>query len=209
MKLYDYRPAPDPRRVRIFIAEKGMTIPTVQVDFPNKEQHSDAYRKLNPWCTAPVLGLDDGTCISECMAICRYLENIQPDPPLMGVDAKDKGLVSMWEHRFEFDGMTTVRDAHRNSLPELKSRALAGFAEVPKIPALAERARGQVERMFQALNTRLGETEFLAGERYTVADITAQVATDGAIALDMGIPAGADHVKRWHEAVSQRPSAKA
>lgn len=209
MKLHDFRQAPNPRRVRIFIAEKGMEIPTVQVDFAKMEQQSEAFQKLNPWCTAPVLELDDGTCISECMAICRYLEEIHPTPPLMGMDAKDKGVVAMWEHRFEADGMGATRDVRRNSLPQLAGRALSGLARVEQIPQLAERGRGQVQRLFAALDRRLADSEFVAGGRYTVADITAQVAVDVAIGLQLEIPPGLSHVRRWHQTVGERPSAQA
>ena len=115
MKLYEFAPAPNPRRVRIFAAEKGIDLDTVQVDIRSGEQFGDAFRALNPYCTVPVLVLDDETCISESGAICRYLEALQPDPPLMGTDPKDQAVVEMWHRRVEYHGLTAIADALRNT----------------------------------------------------------------------------------------------
>lgn len=209
MKFYDCATAPSPRRVRIFMAEKGIIMPTVQVDLRAGEHLTPAFQRLNPWCTVPVIELDDGTCISEVMACCRYLEEAYPAPPLMGVDAKDKAVVAMWEHRCEADGINAVGEALRNSAPGLKGRALTGAADIEQIPALAERGRARAARFFAALDGRLAEAEFVAGPRYTVADITAQVAVDFAGWIKMALPEDLRHARRWHAAVSARPSAKA
>ena len=152
MKFYDCSTAPSPRRVRIFIAEKGLAIPTVQVDLRNGEHLTESFRILNPWCTVPVLELDDGTAISEAVAVCRYLEDAHPEPPLMGVDARDRAMVAMWEHRFEIDGFLAVTEAFRNQARGLAGRALTGPGSVEQIPELVTRGRARVERFFAALD---------------------------------------------------------
>lgn len=207
--FYDCTTAPSPRRVRIFLAEKGVTLPTVQVDLRSGEHLGGAFRALNPWCSVPVLVLDDGTAISEAIAVCRYLEDAYPEPPLMGCDAREKGVVAMWEHRFEIDGFLAVTEVYRNFARGLKGRALVGPAGAEQIPALAERGRARVERFFDALETRLAESAFVAGETYTVADITAQVTVDFAGWIKMSVPEANMHTRRWHEAASARPSASA
>ncbi len=178
MKLYDFAPAPSPRRVRIFLAEKGVTLPTVQVDLRSREHMSEAFRTLNPWITVPVLELDDGTAISESIAICHYLEAAYPEPPLMGRTPTEKGVIAMWEHRAEQDGFLAVAEAFRNSTPGMRGRAMTGAANVEQIPALVERGKARAERFFAALNERLADSEYLAGPDYTVADITALISVD-------------------------------
>ena len=209
MKFYDCRTAPSPRRVRIFIAEKGLDIPTVQVDLRGGEHLTEAFRRLNPWCTVPVLELDDGPAISEAVAVCRYLEDAHPEPPLMGVDPRDRAVVAMWEHRFEIDGFLAVTEAFRNQARGLAGRALTGPESVAQIPELAQRGRTRVERFFAALDAQLAHHPFVAGERYTIADITAQVAVDFAGWIKMTLPAGCRHAADWHRRVSARPSAAA
>ncbi len=209
MKFYDCSTAPSPRRVRIFIAEKGLDIPTVQVDLRNGEHLTESFRKLNPWCTVPVLELDDGTTLSEAVAVCRYLEETRADPPLMGVDARDRARVAMWEHRFEIDGFLAVTEAFRNQARGLKGRALTGPEGAEQIPALVERGRARVERFFAALDRQLADHPFVTGERYTIADITAQVAVDFAGWIKMSLPVECRHAAAWYQRVSQRPSASA
>ena len=209
MKFYDCKTAPSPRRARIFIAEKGIEVPTVQVDLGAGEHLSDAFRKINPWCTVPVLALDDGTNISEVVAVCRYLEEAYPDPPLLGRTAKEKALVAMWDHHFEIDGFLAVAEALRNASPRMKGRVLPGFAEVAQIPALVERGKARVQRFFAALDDRLRNSEYVAGGCYTMADITAQVTVDFAAWIKLVPDAGHTHVRRWHDSVSGRASATA
>ncbi len=209
MRFYDCSTAPSPRRVRIFIAEKGLDIPTVQVDLRKGEHLAEAFRSLNPWCTVPVLELDDGTAISEAVAVCRYLESAHPDPPLMGVDARDRAVVAMWEHRFEIDGFLAVTEAFRNQARGLAGRALTGPGNVEQIPELVTRGRRRVERFFTVLDEQLARHPFVAGERYTIADITAQVAVDFAGWIKMSLPPGHRHAGEWYQRVSTRPSAAA
>jgi glutathione S-transferase len=209
MKFYDCASAPSPRRVRIFMAEKGLAIPTIQVDLKNNEHLSDAFRKINPACTVPALMLDDGTVIYETVAVCRYLEEIHPEPPLLGIDAKDKALVALWDHRAEIEGFLAVSEAFRNRARGLQGRAITGFENTPQIPELAQRGQMRISRFFDVLDERLGESEFLAGPRYTMADITALIAVAFAGWVKMAVPETHANLKRWFAAVEARPSFKA
>lgn len=209
MKLYDADFAPSPRRVRIFLAEKGIEVPTVKVDLRNREQLDNPFREVNPWCTVPALELDDGTSLCDIPSICLYLEQLNPEPPLMGTDAKDRALVLMWDRHMEQDGMMAAAEAFRNSHPAFEDRALTGPNNVAQIPALAERGRQRYVWFLEGLDKRLAESEFIAGDGYTIADITALAAIDFATAVKAGGFDGYANVQRWHDQVSARPSAKA
>ena len=209
MKLYDFKGAPNPRRVRIFLAEKGIPVPTQQVDLMAREQHGDGFRAVNPWCTLPVLELDDGTCIREAMAICRYLEATHPEPTLMGTTAIERATIDGWEHKLEIDGLLAVGEVLRNSVDRFAGRALPGPVGHEQIPAMADRGRRRIAYFMDLLNERLGESEHVAGPDFSVADITALVAVDFAARVEDGIPDGHPNVKRWHETVGARPSAQA
>lgn len=210
MRLYDFALAPNPRRVRMFLSEKGVAIPTVQVNTRQKEQFSADFLKVNPYSVVPVLELDDGTCVGESVAICRYIEEIHPTPPLMGVDAKDKAVVEMWNRRAEFECMLPAGEIVRNSLPLFEDRAIAGIpGGFPQIPAVAEQGRKRLARFFALWNARLADHEFVAGGRFSIADITSFIAIEFAKRVDIGIPSECPHVARWHAAVAGRDSAKA
>jgi glutathione S-transferase len=209
MKFYDCAIAPSPRRVRVFLAEKGVTVQTIQVDLRKGEQFGEAFRAVNPDCTVPVLELDDGTRIADSVAICVYLERTNPEPPLMGVDAAGRAIVAEWQRRAERDGFLAVAEAFRNSTPAFKSRALPGPDDYAQIPALIERGRARTQAFFKLMNARLAEREFVAGDRYSIADITTMIAVDFAGWIKLTIPDECPHLRRWHQAVSARPSAKA
>jgi glutathione S-transferase len=209
MKFYDCSTAPSPRRVRIFLAEKGITLPTVQVDLRNNEQLTPAFRAINPDATVPALELDDGTRINDAIAICVYFEAIQPRPALMGESAEEKALVIAWQREVERNGFYAVMEAFRNTVPALKRRALPGPHDYEQIPALAERGRLRVSHFYDQLDARLAQTEFVAGAKYSVADITALVTVDFAQRAKLPIPEAHAHLRRWHALVSARPSAKA
>jgi glutathione S-transferase len=209
MRFYDCATAPSPRRVRIFLAEKGISVPTVQVNLREGEQFGDAFRAINPDCTVPVLELDDGRRIADAVAICLYFEAVQPEPPLMGEDAADKAIVAAWQRRIERDGFYAVMEAFRNATPGLKGRGLPGADDYEQIPALAERGRARVGRFFAMLEARLAESAFLAGPRFSIADITALVTVDFARWIKL-VPGDAQlNLKRWHDSVAARPSARA
>ena len=209
MKFYDCATAPSPRRVRIFAAEKGIELPTVQVDLRSGEHFGEAFRAVNPTCTVPVLELDDGTCIYESVAVCRYLEAAHPEPPLMGSSPAEQGVVAMWDHRIEIEGFQAAAEMFRNTARGMKDHALPGPDPVAQIPELAERGRMRVGRFFETLDAQLDGREFVTGPRYTAADITALVAVDFINRLKVETPEGCGNVRRWHEAVSARPSASA
>ena len=191
------------------MAEKGLEILTVQVDLRKNEQLSSEFRQLNPWCTVPVLELDDGTAISEVTAVCRYLEEICAEPPLLGVDTTDRAVVAMWDHRCEIDGFLAAGEAFRNASKGLKDRAITGPRSVPQIPELAKRGRNRLVQFFETLDQRLAESRYIAGDRYTIADITAQVTIDFAGWIKMKLPEQFRCAQRWYDEVSLRPSAKA
>ena len=210
MKLYDFALAPNPRRVRMFLAEKGMEIPSVQVNTREREQFSDDFKKVSPRSIVPVLELDDGTCIAESVAICRYIEEIQPAPPLFGRDAREKALVEMWNRHAETDGYGPAGQMVRNSAPMFADRGIAGVpGGVPQIPALAERGRHTLDRFIHYLNGHLADSTFLAGDNFSIADITAFVGVEFSQRADYELPANVDHVKRWRDAIAARPSTSA
>ncbi|MDH4056187.1 MAG: glutathione S-transferase [Gammaproteobacteria bacterium] len=209
MKFYDCKTAPSPRRVRIFIAEKNIDCETVQVDLGNGEQFSDWYKAINPDCVVPALELDDGSCLSEVLAICDYLESRFPEPALFGVSPKERAQILMWNVKVEQQGLASVADAFRNSARGLANRATTGPVSYAQIPELAERGRSRVEQFFRRLDEQLANNEFIAGDRYSIADISALVTVDFANRLKLSLSSEAMNAKRWYEVVSGRPSAAA
>ena len=206
MKLYDYHLAPNPRRVRIFLAEKGIAVPTVQVDLRAGQQFTPEFRSINPDCTVPVLEFDDGRRIAEVSSICLYFELAHPEPALMGVGARDRAIVADWHHRIERQGFWAVGDAFRN-YSHLKGRALPGPHDYEQIPALAERGRPRTTRFFEMMDHQLVRHQFVAGDSYTIADIMALVTVDFAARINLTVPERCGHLRRWHETVSARASA--
>jgi glutathione S-transferase len=209
MRLYDCKTAPSPRRVRIFLAEKGIEIETTQIDLGGGEQFSKAFRKVNPDCVVPALELDDGSCISEVLAICQYLEAMHPEPALMGVTIEERAHVSMWNAKVEQQGLWAMADAFRNSAKGLQGHAVTGLETYPQIPELAERGRARVLQFFKRLDVQLADNEFVAGGSYSMADITALVLVDFARWIKILVPDDAAGLVRWYETVSKRPSAAA
>jgi glutathione S-transferase len=209
MKFYDCKTAPSPRRVRIFMAEKGIEIETVQVDLGGGEQFGDAYRAINPDCVVPALQTDDGTCLSEVLAICHYLEAQYPEPSLLGASDEERARILMWNGKVEQQGLWPVADAFRNAAKGLKDRAATGLVAYPQIPELAERGRGRVEQFFHRLDDQLTGNEFVAGDRFSIADIAAIVVVDFSAWIKLSVPEDAVNTRRWYESVSARPSASA
>lgn len=210
MKLYEFTIAPNPRRVRMFLAEKELEIPSVQINTREREQFSEDFRAVNPHCLVPVLELDDGTCIAESVAICRYIEETHPEPSLMGRDAKEKAIIEMWNRRAELDGYLAAAEAVRNAMPAFEDRALPGVTGgVPQMPELVARGKQSMGRFFDKLDKQLATHRYLAGESFSIADITAFVTTDFAKRVDIEIPDSCANVKRWFDEVAGRPSAAA
>lgn len=203
MKLHDAATAPNPRRVRIFIAEKGLDVPCEQVDIMNAVNRGEEFRKnVNPMGTLPVLELDDGTCIAETGAICRYFEEVHPDPPLLGVDAKDKAVVEMWNRRMELELFQPATLAFQQQHEFFKGR-------VPQVPEYATVSKAKAEKTLAWLDGVLADRAYIAGERFTVADIVALCAVDFGRVSKIKLQPDQKHLARWHERVSARPSAKA
>lgn len=203
MKLYDAATAPNPRRVRVFIAEKGLDVPCEQVDIMKAVNRGEEFRKnVNPMGTLPVLELDDGTCIAETGAICRYFEEVQPDPPLLGVDAKDKAVVEMWNRRMELELFQPATLAFQQQHEFFKGR-------VPQVPEYAAVSKAKAEKTLAWLDGVLADREYIAGTRFTVADIVALCAVDFGRVSKIKLQLDQKNLARWHEQVSARPSAKA
>jgi len=210
LKLYHSPGSPNARRVRIFIAEKNVTIPLVTVDLGNKEQRSDSYRAINPRQVVPTLVLADGTAIGEVPAIFRYIEEVVPEPALLGTTASEKAQVTMWERRVELEGFAAVMEGVRNVAAGLKGRALSGPHDYEQIPALVERSRQRVANFYADFNARLTKVPFIAGEGFSAADITALATVDFATkAFNSPIPAEHTALKAWYDKVAARPSASA
>jgi glutathione S-transferase len=210
MKLYQSDTSPNSRRVRIFLAEKGVSMPIVPVNLGAREQFSDAYGAINPRRVVPTLMLDDGTAIGEVPAILCYLEETYPEPPLLGATPKTRALVAMWERRVELEGFASVMEAVRNAVPGLKNRAIAGPHDYEQIPALVERNKQRVRNFYADFNARLADVAFVAGDEFSVADITAVVTVDFAT-KSAGLPMAEEHMalKRWYDSVSARASISA
>ncbi len=207
MKLYQSNASPNSRRVRIYLAEKGISMPLVPVDLGAREQFSEAYAEINSRRVVPTLVLEDGTAIGEVPAIQRYLEEIHPEPPLLGTTPKTKAQVAMWERRAESEGFAAVMEAVRNAVPGLKGRAIAGPHDYEQIPALVERSRQRVGHFYADFNARLADVPFVAGDEFSVADITAVVTVDFATkAAELPIKGEHTALKRWYDLVSARPS---
>ena len=207
MKLYDCQMAPNPRRARIFLQEKGLDVPKKEINILAGDNLKDDYMAVNPFGLVPVLELDDGTFISEVPAICRYVESQHPEPNLMGADAKEIARIESWERYAEMSGMQAVSELFRNVTPLFDDRGLAGMTGIERMPALVERGKRRLARFYAQLEDRFATSAYLAGDRFTFADITALCAVDFATFAEQGIPRDNKHTKRWHAAVSARPSA--
>ena len=203
MKLFDGGLAPNPRRVRIYLAEKGIEIPLVPIDMTALEHKSDQVSSRNPLQRLPVLELDDGTIISETIAICRYFEELHAEPPLMGTDALDKAIVEMWQRRMEFHLLMPVAQAFRHLHPAMKEW------ENPQVAEWGEANKPRAIETLTWLDGELAGREFIAGERYTVADITAMISIDFMKPARIIVPENCENLLRWYKAVSSRPSARA
>lgn len=207
MKLYDADWAPSPRRVRIFLAEKGVEVATQKVDLRSGEQLGEAFLRVNPCATVPCLELDDGTVINQVPSICLYFEELHPEPALLGTDARDKAVVDMWNRRVEQEGFQAVAEAFRNGHPAFQDRALPGPHNHAQIAELVERGQLRYTHFLQTLDARLAESEHVAGAAFTIADISAMVAMDFAAAVNVGSIEGYGNIERWYQAVTARPSA--
>ena len=206
MKFYDCTTAPSPRRVRIFLAEKGIHVDTQQIDLRTGEQLSDSFRAINPDCTVPVLTLDDGTVLSEVFAICQYFEETHPEPNMMGRDAKERALVTMWNSKIEQQGLAAIAEVFRNKSKGFKSRALTGPRDFEQLPQLVERGLMRIEQFCDRMNSQLNTNKYVAGDVFTLADTTAFVTMEftGWLKLDVG--KNRPHLSRWFDEIKKRPA---
>lgn len=205
MKFYDCQPAPSPRRVRIFVAEKGIDVETVQVDLANREQLGDAFKRINPDCTVPVLELDDGTRLTEIFSICQYLEEEFPRPVLMGSNPVERALVTMWNTKVEHQGLAAMSEMLRNRVEGMKGRALTGPEDFEQIPELVERGRRRFELFMDRMDRHLTESEYVVGDAYSVADISLYVAIEFAAWSKVTIGDDRVNLRRWYDQVAARP----
>lgn len=204
--LYDCTTAPSPRRARILLAEKGVAHETVQVDLRASEQMGEAYRRINPQCTVPALRTDDGLMLTDNAAIAAWLEAHCPQPPLLGNTALEKAEIASWQWRIEFEGLLAIAECLRNGSPGMANRALPGPVDYPQIPELAQRGLARVQNFFGVLDERLRGRDFIAADRFSIADITAVVAVD--FARIVKLKPGEQHPEllRWRAAMALRPS---
>lgn len=203
MRIIETKAAPNPRRVRIYLAEKGVTVAFEEHDLMAKAFQTPEYSELNPWQRAPVLVFDDGRVLAETVAICRYFEALQPEPALFGVGAYGCAEVEMWQRRVELGLFNHVAQVFRHLHPKM------AHLEVPQVAAWGEANKLKVEGELQRLDTRLTTTRFIAGQSYSIADITALVAIDFMKPAKLPPPTAYANVMRWHGEVSARPSARA
>lgn len=203
MRLYDGGRVPNARRVRIFLAEKGITVPLVPVDLGKGEHYSDAYRAKNPLARVPMLELDDGTILTESIAICRYFEEVWPAPALFGTGPLERATIEMWNRRAELELYLAIQAVFRHTHPGMAA------AEVPQIAEWGHVNRARAISALELLDARLAETRYLAGANFSVADITALVSVDFLKAARLALPEELVHLRRWYGEVSTRPSAGA
>lgn len=207
MIFYDCSTAPNPRRARMFIAEKGLRIETRDISIARGEQLAPEFLAVNPRATLPVLITDEGTALTENTAIAVYLEARHPEPPLLGRDPDEKGRVAMWNAIAEAQGGMPIAEVFRNTHPSMKGRAMPGPLDLDQIPALADRGQARVTAFFDLMEQRLTETPYLAGDTFTMADITAYVFTDFARVIRTRIPEENRATHDWHQRIGTRHSA--
>jgi glutathione S-transferase len=203
MKLFDGGRAPNPRRVRVFLAEKGIEVPLVPIDMGALEHKGETVSSRNPLMRLPVLELDDGTVITESIAICRYFEELHPEPALFGRGALGKALVEMWQRRMELNLLACVAAAFRHIHPAMKEW------EIPQVPEWGEVNKPRAIEFLGLLDHELASREFAAGDRYSIADITGMIAIDFMKPARITVPEELVNVRRWHKALTGRQSAAA
>ncbi len=208
MLFYDCSTAPNPRRARMFIAEKRIQIETRDISIAEGEQLSDAFRAVNPRATLPVLVTDEGSVLTENLGIAAYLEARFPEPALMGQTPDEKGMVLMWNALVEQQGGLPIAETLRNAHPAFRDRAIPGPVNYAQIPELAQRGSDRVHKFFDLLESRLRESAFLAGDAFSLADISAFVFVDFARVIKMRVPAGNTATQAWFDVIKSRPSAQ-
>ena len=210
MKLYDFGPAANAQRVRMFLAEKGLSVPLVELNVRDDKQFAEPFSSMNPFHCVPFLELDNGAVIAESISICRYLEELHPEPSLFGRTPEARALIDMWNRRVELDGFMPGLHAVRNSVPMFAGRVVPGTrTDLPQLPAMAERGREMLEVFLGRLEPLMGDREFIAGTEISIADLTGYFTLGMAGRLGVDVAGRYPEVHRWHRAISARPSAQA
>ncbi|QIB65295.1 glutathione S-transferase family protein [Kineobactrum salinum] len=197
MKLYTYDPAPNPRRLQLFLDYKGIEVDTVQIDMLKQQQFEETFRKINPMCTVPALVLDDGTVLTEVIGACVYLDEVFPERPLMGSTPLEKAQVISWNHRLYNSLFHAIAEVFRNGNPAFANRALPGPMEIAQIPQLVERGKQRMEGAWRMMDRALARQPFLAGEHFTFADIDLLVCIDFARWIKESVPEECSHIQAW------------
>ena len=207
MKLYDFELAPNAQRVRVFLAEKGLEVPTEQLNVRDDDQFVEPFTSMNPFHCVPFLELDDGKVIAESMSICRYLEELHPEPPLFGRTAKERAVIDMWLRRFELDAFIPMLHAVRNHVPMFAGRVVPGTrTDLPQLPVMVTRGKEMMEVFLARVEPHMAQNEFIAGPDFTIADITGYFTVRMTNALEMDITTSYPAVTAWFAKVSQRPA---
>ncbi len=208
MKLYSWATAPNPRRTRIFVAEKAIEIEIVEAGDPDMPaQLSPGFCARFPHRRVPILELDDGNWIGEAAAICRYIETMWPEPFLMGQDPFEAAQIEMWDRLAESEGLLAVSEVFRNTHKAFVGRGMAGYdQDIPQIPELADRGRVRLDAFHKKLDQHLDNRDFIVGEDLTLADITAFCALDFGVSRRLPIPDSCENLRRWHAEIAARPS---
>ena len=207
MKLYDFGPAVNAQRVRVFLAEKGLEVPSEQLNVREDHQFAEPFTSMNPFHCVPFLELDDGTVIAESVSICRYLEELHPEPALFGATPEERGLVDMWQRRFELDGFMPLLHAVRNHVPMFAGRVVPGTrTDLPQLPEMVNRGKEMAEVFLGRLEPHMERSEFVAGASLSVADITGFFALRMATMLGLDVAASWPCVGAWFARVSARPA---
>ena len=207
MKLYDFTLAPSAQRVSVYLAEKGLEVPTEQLNVREDAQFAEPFNSMNPFHCVPFLALDDGTVIAESVSICRYLEELHPEPPLFGRTAAERGVVDMWGRRFELDGFMPLLHALRNRLPNFAGKVVPGTrSELAQSEVMVSRGREMAAVFFGRVEPHMAKNEFIAGPAFTMADITAFFTLRMAYALEMDIAGAWPATHAWFQKVSARPA---
>lgn len=209
MKLYDFEPAPSGHRVRVFLAEKNLSIPIEQLDVRSDEQFKEPYTSMNPFHCVPFLELDDGTVIAESVSICRYLEELHPQPSLFGRTPAERAVIDMWHRRVEIDGFMPGLHAVRNKVPMFAGKVLPGTrSDLPQSTAMVERGIQMQRELLGKLDNQLAGNAFIAGADISIADITGWFTVNTAGRLGIDITREYPNVQRWHSEFSSRPSTR-
>lgn len=207
MKLYDFALAPSAQRVRVYLAEKGLEVPTEQVNVREGDQFAEPFNAMNPFHCVPFLELDDGSVIAESISICRYLEELHPDPSLFGRSAAERATIDMWNRRVELDGFMPILHAVRNHVPSFAGRVVPGTrTDLPQMPEMVSRGKEMMAVFLDRLDPGLAERGFIAGDVFSIADITGVFAVRMTGALELDVAGSWPNVARWFGEVSARPS---